>query len=92
MDRAGREIVEAAGYGACWQHWAAYGIGINWPEGHIMAIQRGEKRRLEAGMTFHVVPLLLIRGLGAIGFSQTIAVTKNGVDVLTRTPAELVVK
>ncbi len=93
IDRAGRRIVEKAGLGKYWVHRTGYSVGIGfppgWGEGHIMDLKPNDPRPLQAGMTFHTVPMIGIPGLGAIGFSETWAVTKNGVEVLTDTPRKL---
>ena len=93
IDRAGRRIVEKAGLGKYWVHRTGYSVGIGfppgWGEGHIMDLKPNDPRPLQAGMTFHTVPMIGIPGLGAIGFSETWAVTKNGVEVLTNTPRKL---
>lgn len=65
----------------------AYGIGIGfpprWDEGHIMSINDGEERTLSAGMTFHLITTMRIRGLGAVGCSDTVLVTETGCETLT---------
>lgn len=65
----------------------AYGIGIGfpprWDEGHIMSINDGEERVLRAGMTFHLITTMRIRGLGAVGCSDTVLVTDSGCETLT---------
>jgi Xaa-Pro dipeptidase len=93
VDRAGRSVVEKAGLGKFWLHRTGYSIGIGfppgWGEGHIMDLKPNDSRRLEAGMTFHTVPMIGIPGLGAVGCSETWTVTKTGVQVLTKTPRKL---
>ena len=42
-------------------------------------------------MIFHLVPNLLIPGEGAMGFSETVLVTRNGCEVLTKIPRRLFV-
>jgi Xaa-Pro aminopeptidase len=96
VDEAGRSVVERAGLGKHWLHRTGYSIGVGfppgWGEGHIFDLKPNDERRLEAGMTFHLVPLLLIPGTGAMGFSETVLVTKTGCEVLTRIPRRLVVR
>jgi Xaa-Pro dipeptidase len=96
VDEAGRGVVERAGLGKHWLHRTGYSIGIGfppgWGEGHIFDLKPHDERRLEAGMTFHLVPLLLIPGTGAMGFSETVLVTRTGCDVLTRVPRRLILR
>lgn len=94
VDAAGRSVVEAAGLGKYWLHRTGYSIGVafppGWGEGHIMDLKAGDPRELAAGMTFHLVPLLLIPGIGGIGFSASVLVTKTGCEVLSKFPRRLV--
>jgi Xaa-Pro dipeptidase len=87
VDEAGRQLVDEAGLGKYWLHRTGYSIGLGfppgWGEGHIFDLKPHDERTLQAGMTFHLVPNLLIPGLGAIGFSETVLVTKTGCEVLT---------
>jgi Xaa-Pro dipeptidase len=96
VDEAGRNVVERAGLGKYWLHRTGYSIGIGfppgWGEGHILDLKPHDERRLEPGMTFHLVPLLLLPGTGAMGFSETVLVTKTGCEVLTRVPRRLLVR
>ena len=93
VDRAARSRVEAAGLGDRWLHRTGYSVGIsfppNWGEGYIIDLKPGDPRPLAAGMVFHRVPWVLIPEIGAIGLSETWAVTEDGVEVLTQTPREL---
>jgi Xaa-Pro dipeptidase len=96
VDQAGRRIIEEAGLGKYWLHRTGYSIGIGfppgWGEGHIFDLKPDDVRTLQPGMTFHLVPLLLIPDMGAMGFSETVLVTKSGCEVLTRMPRRLLVK
>jgi Xaa-Pro dipeptidase len=96
VDQAGRQIVEEAGLGKYWLHRTGYSIGVGfppgWGEGHIFDLKPHDARTLEAGMTFHLVPLLLIPDVGAMGFSETVLVTKSGCEVLTKIPRRLFVR
>jgi Xaa-Pro dipeptidase len=96
VDEAGRSIVERAGLGQYWLHRTGYSIGLGfppgWGEGHIFDLKPKDDRRLEAGMTFHLVPLLLLPGTGAMGFSETVLVTRSGCEVLTSVPRRLFVR
>jgi Xaa-Pro dipeptidase len=88
VDRAGRSVVERAGLGKHWLHRTGYSIGCGfppgWGEGHIMDLKPNDPRKLQAGMTFHIVPMVNLPGIGAVGFSETFAVGKTGVQVLTK--------
>ena len=65
----------------------AYGIGTafppGWDEGDIFSINSDEPRPLMAGMCFHLITTMRVPGVGAIGCSDTVLVTKDGVETLT---------
>ena len=94
VDRACRENVEARGFGACFRHRTAYGIGVgfppNWSEGHIYAVRPGDPLVLEPGMTFHVIPTLFFEDFGMC-FSDSVRVTDSGSEMLTDYPRKLFV-
>jgi Xaa-Pro dipeptidase len=72
----------------------AYGIGTafppDWGEGHIISINADEHREFQLGMVFHIITTMRLPGIGAIGCSDTVAVTESGSETLTaRVPVEL---
>lgn len=94
VDAKVHAVFEKNGFGYEHKSRTAYSMGVNYPpdwgEGQIISIRRGEKRRLEENMCFHVVP-------GCMSYAQkmgmctsaTIRVTANGCEVLNKTPAQL---
>jgi Xaa-Pro dipeptidase len=95
-DRAARSVVEKAGFGEYWRHRLGYSIGVNYPpdwgEGEIISLRKGEPRELQAGMTFHMVPLCLLYREWGIGFSETIRVTNTGCERFSKLPREILIK
>ncbi|NQW18564.1 MAG: aminopeptidase P family protein [Chloroflexi bacterium] len=65
----------------------AYGIGTafppDWGEGHIISINADEHREFRSGMVFHIITTMRLLGIGAIGCSDTVAVTRSGSETLT---------
>jgi Xaa-Pro dipeptidase len=96
VDAACRGVIERAGFGKYFTHRTGYSIGLNfppdWGEGQILSLRRGEPRRLEPNMTFHMVPLCLVYGELGVGFSATVRVTETGAEELTTLPRKLVEK
>jgi Xaa-Pro dipeptidase len=96
VDRAARSVVEKAGFGEFWRHRLGYSIGVNYPpdwgEGEIISLRKGERRPLEVGMTFHMVPLCLVYREFGIGFSETVRVTDSGCERFSTLPRTIVVK
>ena len=50
---------------------------------YIFSINIDEPRPLLAGMCFHLITTMRVPGLGAIGCSDTVLVTDDGVETLT---------
>ncbi len=84
---AGRAVIDEADIGYRQGRRIAYGIGIafppGWDEGDIFSINRDESRPLQAGMTFHLITTMRLKGVGAIGCSDTVLINENGVETLT---------
>lgn len=82
VDAAGRAAADRFGAAAYWRNRAAYSLGLSFPpglgEGHIIDIKRGDQRALAAGMVFHLIPILKVPGVGAIGCTETVLVTDSG--------------
>lgn len=96
VDAAARSVVEKAGFGDYFRHRLGYSIGVNYPpdwgEGEIISLRKGEPRELQAGMTFHMVPLCLVYREYGVGFSETIRVTERGCERFSALPREIIVK
>ena len=69
-----------------------YSIGIgfppNWAEGHFLDLKANDPTVLEPGMTFHIVPSMFTPDFG-MWFSESVAVTDQGAEVLTSYPRQL---
>jgi Xaa-Pro dipeptidase len=90
--RATRDAIARAGGGAHFLHRAGYGIGIEfltWIERGGVSLDAGSATRLAPDMTLHLVPYLLLPGVGSVGFSETVRVTETGCEILTRCPRVL---
>jgi len=62
-----------------------------WNEGHIISLKEGDGTILEPGMVFHMPPSLRIYHEACVGVSETVLVTDNGHEVITRFPRDLAV-
>jgi Xaa-Pro dipeptidase len=86
-DRIVREAIDRSGFLEYFTVRAAYSVGIGfpptWDEDYIMKLRPNDQRVVKPGMVFHLVPALYKLGLGAVCCSSSIAVTNNGVEVLT---------
>ncbi|MFN8701458.1 MAG: M24 family metallopeptidase, partial [Rhodospirillales bacterium] len=93
VDAACRSVFERAGVGRYFNNRTGYAIGIgfppNWAEGRFLSLRRDDPTVIEPGMTFHLVPALFLPDFGFC-FSESIAVTDDGVRVLTEYPRQLI--
>jgi Xaa-Pro dipeptidase len=90
--RATRDAIARHGCEESFLHRAGYGIGIEfltWIERGGVSLDAGASTLLEPDMTLHLVPYLLLPGVGSVGFSETVRVTPEGCEVLTRCPRAL---
>ena len=85
--KAGSSVINDADIGYKQGRRIAYGIGTafppGWDEGDIFSINIDESRSLLPGMCFHLITTMRVPGLGAIGCSDTVLVTDEGVETLT---------
>lgn len=95
-DAVARGVTTKAGFEQYHRNRLGYSIGINYPpdwgEGEIFSLRQEEHRPLVAGMTFHMPPLCLKYREFGIGFSETIHVTENGCERLSKLPRQVIIK
>ncbi len=87
IDKAINDHFRAAGYGDNLLHRAGHGMGVTAHEQPFLA--EGDRRLLEAGMSFSVEPGIYIEGVGGFRHSDTIIVTEDGYHALTDAPDTL---
>ena len=82
-----RDRIDSANLGYRQGRRVGYALGTafppGWDEGHIISLNRNERRPLQAGMVFHVITTMRLAGLGAVGCSDTVLVTPDGAETLT---------
>jgi len=95
VDDACRTVMEEAGMYESFRKRTGYSVGLafppNWNEGHIISLGRDDPTVLEPGMVFHMPPALRDYGVSCVGFSETVAVTAEGCNVLTTSPRALTI-
>lgn len=93
VDEACRGIIRDAGFE--YPHETGYSIGVcfppGWNETHVFNLKPGDERVIRPNMTFHLVPHVDIPGVGTVGLSETVLVTNDGPEVLTKFPRTMVV-
>ena len=96
VDRAGRSVMHKAGFADGFEHRLGYSIGIgfppDWGEGRIMSINENDPLVLEPGMCFHYIPDCKLPYQGGVVFSECLAVTETGYDLLSDYASEIFYK
>jgi Xaa-Pro aminopeptidase len=84
VDRAAREVMRAHGLGREFKHATGHGVGfaaIN--HNALPRLHPASPEILETGMVFNVEPAAYISGFGGLRQCDMVAVTPNGVELLT---------
>ena len=87
VDATARATLDRHGYGALFDHRTGYGIGIEfltWIERGGISLDAGSEDTLAENMTCHVIPFFKVPGQYSIGMSETLLVTADGCEALTR--------
>jgi Xaa-Pro aminopeptidase len=87
VDAAVRAYNDEHGLWEHWKHHVGHAIGLRYHEGPFLDI--GDDTELVPGMVFTVEPGLYAAGLGGFRHSDTVALTKGGLDFLTYYPRDL---
>jgi Xaa-Pro aminopeptidase len=88
VDGAARKVLKTYGLDKAFTHSTGHGLGLEIHEPPRLG--RGDKARLEAGMTITIEPGAYLEGFGGIRIEDTLVVTASGCEVLTPTPKELI--
>jgi Xaa-Pro dipeptidase len=87
VDKAARDVIEKAGYGAYFTHRTGHGIGM---EGHEDPYMRGDNMQLlEPGMAFTVEPGIYLPNRNGVRIEDNVVITENGADVLSDMAREM---
>jgi Xaa-Pro dipeptidase len=81
VDKAARDVIEAAGYGQYFIHRTGHGLGLEVHELPQMA--SGVEAVLEPGMVFTIEPGIYVPGIGGVRIEDNVVVTDSGAEVLS---------
>jgi Xaa-Pro dipeptidase len=87
VDRAVRAYYDEYDLWDYWKHHVGHCIGLRYHEGPFLDI--GDETEIKPGMVFTVEPGLYAAGLGGFRHSDTLAVTTEGIELLTYYPRDL---
>jgi Xaa-Pro dipeptidase len=91
-----QQVIDDAGFEANFRKRLGYSVGVgfapDWGEGHFLHLSRDDPTVLAPGMVFHMPPALREYSVAGLGCSETVAVTSDGVDVITNFPRELAIR
>ncbi|WP_404329530.1 M24 family metallopeptidase [Mesobacillus maritimus] len=87
VDIAARNFISSAGYGEYFPHRLGHGLGISVHE--YPSLTETNPLILEEGAVFTVEPGIYVPGLAGVRIEDDIAITKSGIEVLTKYPKEL---
>jgi Xaa-Pro dipeptidase len=87
--RVWQDTIDKAGLEGYQRHHCGYAVGIGFPpswsgSGTPRGLRKGSKMKLEKGMVFHLMSWLLRTGKGDSFLSDTIVITENGCEFLTK--------
>ncbi|MCL6601438.1 MAG: Xaa-Pro peptidase family protein [Paenibacillus sp.] len=89
VDRAAREVIDAAGFGPYFMHRVGHGLGMDTHE--YPSLHGLNEDIIEKGNVFTVEPGIYVPGLGGVRIEDDILVTEDGPQTLTSFPKELTI-
>jgi len=87
VDRAARDVIEAAGFGAAFFHRTGHGIGLDVHEDPYLVA--GNDRPLETGNCFSIEPGIYLEGRFGVRIEDIVALTDQGARRLNEAPRDL---
>lgn len=89
VDKAARDVIEAAGYGANFLNRTGHGIGM--ADHEAPYIKEGNPMVLQEGMAFSVEPGIYLAGRFGMRVEDIVLIDDGKVDVLNRSPKNMMI-
>jgi Xaa-Pro aminopeptidase len=90
LDSVARDYITLHGYGSKFGHGTGHGLGIEVHEIPVIA-QRGERFTLEPSQVFTIEPGIYVEGIGGVRIEDDVIMRKDSVEVINKSPKELIV-
>lgn len=87
IDAVARNLIGSQGYGPNFGHGLGHSVGLEIHE--KPAFTPRDKTKLESGMVLTVEPGIYISGWGGVRIEDLVVVTPDGVEILSKTPKQL---
>ncbi|ASA19615.1 M24 family metallopeptidase [Paenibacillus donghaensis] len=89
VDKAARDVIEAAGFGPYFMHRVGHGLGMDTHE--YPSLHGLNTDLIETGNVFTVEPGIYVQGVGGVRIEDDLLITAEGAQTLTIFPKELTV-
>ena len=89
IDSICRDYIKEQGYGSNFRHGTGHGVGLDIHE--LPVVSPKSKDILRSNMVVTVEPGIYLSGHMGLRIEDTVIVTKEGCEVLTKTPKDLIV-
>ena len=90
MDAAARSVIEAAGYGAYFNHGLGHGIGVD-DSTELPLLRPGKHFELAEGMVMSCEPGVYVPGVGGVRIEDDVAIVNGRGVALNRTTKDPIV-